>query len=53
MDDALVASVPAQYARDFVATNLSPDQLNNDKMAYGLNLFPEVAKAVSGNTLSE
>jgi len=36
MDDTLVEAVPAQFARDFVSTYLSPDKLTNDKMTYGL-----------------
>lgn len=53
MDDALVASVPVQEAKNYVSKYLSPDQLTNDKMTYGLGMFPEVMKAVSGDTLTQ
>ena len=53
MDDTLVASVPKQFAVNWVSANLSPDQLTNDKMSYGLGMFPEAMKAVSGNTLTQ
>lgn len=53
MDDSLVAAVPAQFAKDFVTTYLSPNNLTNDKMTYGLGMFPEVMKSVSGDTVVE
>lgn len=53
MDDELVKAVPVQEAKNYVSKYLSPDQLTNDKMTYGLGMFPEVMKAVSGNTVVE
>lgn len=53
MDDQKVKEVPPSYAVKWVSDNLSPDQLTNDKMSYWLGMFPEVMKAVSGNTLTQ
>lgn len=53
MDDQKVREVPTDYAVKWVSDNLSPDKLTNDLMSVGLGMFPEVAKSVSGNTLTE
>ena len=53
MDDQLVIAVPKEFAVKWVSDNLSPNKLNNDLMTVGLGMFPDVAKAVSGNTITE